>query len=129
MRILFILLALLLLITITKTEKSKSNLKSQSKKDDIIALVRQTARWSVAAQQDDTPLIALLHANYGAGYLWALKDIATDQEIENAAGVNVLELKKRVTDIQDQATRKVATACPKFVGDVDQYLLKVGGDR
>ena len=41
---------------------------------NINTLIRQAARWSVAAQQDESPIIALLHANYGAGYLWALKD-------------------------------------------------------
>ena len=55
--------------------------KSTDKKSHIETLIRQASRWSVAAQQDDSPIIALLHANYGAGYLWALKDIATDQEI------------------------------------------------
>ena len=35
----------------------------------IRTLLRQSARWALASQQDKSPLIALLHANYGAGYL------------------------------------------------------------
>ena len=52
--------------------------------ENIQKLTRQAARWSTAAAQDDSPLIAVLHANYGAGYLWALKDIATAKQIKNA---------------------------------------------
>ena len=42
------------------------------------ALIRQTARWTAASQQDKSPMISLLHANYGAGYLQALELIAAD---------------------------------------------------
>lgn len=38
----------------------------------IKTLVRQSARWSVAASQDTNIMIAVLHSNYGAGYLWVL---------------------------------------------------------
>ena len=102
--------------------------KSTDKKSHIETLIRQASRWSVAAQQDDSPIIALLHANYGAGYLWALKDIATDQEIYDSTGLEVIKFKKKIIDIQDEATRRVSRACPEFVGDVDEYLLGLGGD-
>ena len=64
-------------------------------KESMITLIRQAARWAAAAQQDKSPMIALLHANYGAGYLWALKDIASDQDIYNNTGIDVLQLKKK----------------------------------
>ena len=44
----------------------------------IEKLVRQSARYAVAAQQDESPVIAILHANYAAAYLYALKEFATD---------------------------------------------------
>ena len=37
--------------------------------ENIQKLTRQAARWSTAAAQDESPLIAVLHANYAAGYL------------------------------------------------------------
>lgn len=45
-------------------------------------LIRQVARWSTAGKQDKNSMIAVLHANYGAGYLWALKDIIKMDIIE-----------------------------------------------
>ena len=94
----------------------------------IKSLVRQAARWSVAAKQDKSPIISLLHANYGAGYLWALKDIATDQEIEQVANINILDFTKKITDIQDEATKRVSKGCPNFIGNMDPELLKIAGD-
>ena len=69
-----------------------------------------------------------MHANDGAGYLWALKDIASDQEIHASTGIDVLQFKQSITDVQDKATKRVSKACPQFVGDIDNYLLKLSGD-
>ena len=55
----------------------------------INILTRQTARWSSASNQDKSPLVAVLHANYGMGYLMALKDIATPQQIKSVSNINM----------------------------------------
>jgi hypothetical protein len=44
----------------------------------IEKLVRQSARYAVAAQQDASPVIAVLHANYAAAYFYALKEFASE---------------------------------------------------
>lgn len=97
--------------------------------DNIQKLVRQTARWATAAQQDESPLVALLHANYAAGYLWALKDIATPIEIEKSAGIEMKRFEKHITDVQDAVTQKVVKKCPQFAGEVDLYLSTIAGDN
>ncbi len=68
----------------------------------ITKLVRQAARWSTAAAQDEAPLIAVLHANYGSGYLWALKDIASAREIENATGIYLKKFEDEITRIKER---------------------------
>ena len=127
----YLLLILLLLLIIGSSLIQKTNIPSNSSDritKIINTLIRQTSRWSAAAQQDDSPIIALLHANYGAGYLWALKDIASDQEITERTGLDIIKFKKKITDIQDAATRNVSKQCPQFTGDVDKFLLELGGD-
>ena len=59
----------------------------------------------------------------------ALKDIVTDQEIYNSSGIDVLKFKKTITDIQDKATKRVTKACPKFTGNINNFLLELGGDK
>ena len=94
----------------------------------IEKLVRQSARYAVAAQQDDSPVIAILHANYAAAYFYALKDIASESQIHNATGIDVKKFKEHVTNVQDMVTRKTSEKCPDFVGEVDIYLAQIGGE-
>lgn len=97
--------------------------------DDIIRkLARQTSRWAVAAGQDDSPMIASLHAQYAAGYLWAIKDIATAEDFERATGQNYMEFEQRIVEIQDKVTKKLAAKCPQYATNIDYYLGSIAGD-
>jgi hypothetical protein len=102
--------------------------KTRGMNKSIEKLVRQSARYATAAQQDASPVIAVLHANYAAAYLYALKDIATDSQIHNATGIDVKKFKEHVTNVQDMVTRKTSEKCPEFVGEVDIYLAQIGGE-
>ena len=102
--------------------------KTRGMNKSIEKLVRQSARYAVAAQQDASPVIAVLHANYAAAYFYALKDIATESQIHNATGIDVKKFKEHVTNVQDMVTRKTAEKCPDFVGEVEVYLAQIGGE-
>tara|TARA_Y100001958_G_C21244709_1_gene573982 strand:+ start:2883 stop:3278 length:396 start_codon:yes stop_codon:yes gene_type:complete len=95
--------------------------------ENIKILVRQAARWSTAAKQDESSMIAVLHANYGAGYLWAVKDIATDDQIAKAAGIDIRKFEKEIVEIQDQATIRMSQLCPDY-GPESSYLTSIGGE-
>ena len=97
-------------------------------KATIEKLVRQSARCATAAQQDESPLVSVLHANYSTGYLWALKDIATPKQIHNATGVDIKKFEEHITNVQDMVTKKTLKKCPEFAGDVDLYLATIGGE-
>ena len=91
----------------------------------IKIFVGEATNWSLAATQDETPIIAVLHANYGAGYLWALKDIATGEQIKNATGIDILEFEKEIVKVQDEVTMKAVKACPNFAPNKKSYLSKI----
>lgn len=97
------------------------------KNNTIKTLVRQASRWSTAASQDQNSMIAVLHANYGAAYLWALRDIATDNEIRSATGIDVIKFRDAITKIQDDATKKMASLCPQYAPP-STYLTQLGGE-
>ena len=94
----------------------------------LIIMARQAARWSTAAEQDQNPMIAVLHANYGAGYLWAMQDIATSSEIEKATGMDWKQFRTAILAAQDKATRRLASLCPGF-SPRQTYLTKVARER
>jgi len=72
-------------------------------------------------------MIAVLHANYGAGYLWALRDIATDNDIVAATGIDIIKFRDEITNIQDTATKKMASLCPQYAPP-STYLTNLGGE-
>lgn len=80
----------------------------------IETLYRQCARWSTASTQDKNPVVANLHANYAAGYLWALEDLFTSDEITMVTGIDHKIFRKEIQKNQDITTQKVISACPKF---------------
>ena len=46
-------------------------------------------------------MIKVLHANYGAGYLWALHEWANPEEIKEATGVDYHQMKKEIIKVND----------------------------
>lgn len=120
--VLIIIIACLLCSLCAPNKSTKSDLSTP-----IQIMVRQAARWSTAAKQDDNTMIAVLHANYGAGYLWALKDIASDSDIESAANIDMKRFTYEIVKIQDNATKKMAKLCPKYAPQGD-YLANIGGE-
>lgn len=109
--------------------RKTENFVNKEKKDKIMKLVRQISRWSHASRQDKDNLIAVLHANYGAGYLWAMKDLFSDTEIEEVLGSKEIreKLEAKVIEIQDKATKNAVNDCPKYAGTID-FLSKLGGE-
>lgn len=92
---------------------------------NIKKLVQKTAKWATMAQQDASPVNSLLHANYAAGYLSALKEMCSEREIHRASGVDVKKFEEHVNNMQEMVTKKVIKTCPEFEGQIDLYLSSI----
>jgi|UniRef100_A0A6C0J0F6 hypothetical protein len=117
----YLIIAIFILIVIMQN-------KNRGMKSSIEKLIRQSARYATAAQQDKSPVIAVLHANYAAAYLYAVKDISSNSQIHNATGIDVKKFSEHVTNVQDMVTKKTTETCPEFAGNVDIYLAEIGGE-
>ena len=91
----------------------------------INTILRGSARWAAASLQDKSPIVAVLHANYAAGYLWALKDSFSDIDIQRATGIDVIKFQKKIIDVQDKSTQMLVKVCPQFASNIDIYLGKI----
>jgi predicted solute-binding protein len=80
----------------------------------IRILARQALRWSTAAIQDREPVVAVLHANYASSYAQALRQIASDREIQKVTGLDAQVLEMRIARVQDRATEALFKRCPKL---------------
>jgi len=123
---LILILGVIVMTSYQYPKKAKST-DNNYKSEVIKSLIRQSARWSTASTQDENPMIAVLHANYGAAYLWALRDIALDSEIQQIASINIKKFTQAIVNIQDTATKKAISICPQF-GPAKTYLTSIAGE-
>lgn len=93
--------------------------------DTLTILTKAAAKWATTAQQDESPYVAVMHANYAAGYLQALKDVATPTEIYRQTGVEFKKFEEHILNVQDMVTQKVIKKCPEFAGNIDLYLSSI----
>lgn len=115
--ILFIVVVIILNLTRKKSDFDES----------VKILIRQAARWSVAAEQDKNPFIANLHANYGSAYIFAVRDIASDVDIQRITGVDARKMQTHITAIQDNALKTLARICPEGQPK-SRFLALIGGE-
>lgn len=117
----FIIIIILLIYIFYLQFKPKCN---PIAKKEIQNIIRSSSRYSNAANQDLNPFIAMLHANYGAAYLWALQEIKSNDEIQAATGINMIKYRQAIIDTQDKATLQMIKNCPKFKIS-NPYLAKI----
>lgn len=120
---LFSIILIFIIIYAVFKPQNKTNFKENA----IKTLIRQAARWTTASLQDENAMIAVLHANYGAGYLWALQDIADSQEIEKIGKIDLQKFKNSIVSAQDSATKRMAQLCPKYAPP-KTYLSQIAGE-
>ena len=116
--------AVLLFFICLKNNRMSGNVQEEN----IKKLTRQCSRWLIAAQQDESPLIATLHVQYGMGYLWAIKDITTTEEFRKATELDFLTFENQALKIQDEVSKQIVRSCPQFAGDINRYLGKIAGE-
>ena len=122
-----IILGMILMYVLINNNKKNKKKNNTEKQIEFAAkkLVRQAARWSIAAKQDKNSMIAVLHANYGAGYLWALKDIIKTDIIEKKTGIDMMKFEDEIVKIQDEVTKNMARLCPNYAPE-PSFLSNLG---
>ncbi len=123
-----IILLMIVFVLFNKTSIIKDNELQREKERIVKTLIRQGARWATAAEQDMSPLIATVHANYGTGYLWALKDILTQNEIEKYGGIDLMQYEREILRIQDKITINNAKLCQGYAPE-KTYLTSLSGEN
>lgn len=100
---------------------SLSSTISSEKYQDIRALTRQLFRWFIASQQDNNPIIGMLHINYAVGYLGALREIANEHQIQLATNLDINQIEREITGQQDKILLDVAQQCPQVMMQTPIY--------
>ena len=115
------LLLFFIMSMLAEDEAEKYSQQSTIKKEHINILTRQLYRWYIASTQDEAIIIKNLHSNYALGYLMALRDIATDDEILQATGLDIRKVSKEIAKQQDNSLVIFVKTCPDLVPDDETY--------
>lgn len=111
--ILFVLFILFILFILSFQSQQQCTVIIQKlHTSNIQKLLRQTARWATAADQDTNPYIKNLHANYAMGYLMALKEIYTESEINEYGNIDIRKFDSEISIIMDDAVNQLSKICP-----------------
>ena len=107
----------LLLVIVFLLHLRECNTKNPSEKFEsaVKTLIIQASRWSIASEQDQNAFIANLHANYGVGYVSALRQVASDAEIKKIANIDAMKFEKDIINTQRRAAQKLMKDCPKII--------------
>lgn len=113
-----------------KSPSKKVSSQPLDTKHVVETLVRQSSRYAIASEQDESALIALLHANYAGGYLWALKDIVNERTInKHVPKTSLKELEDYITRVQDKASQRATGDCPQLIGPISNpTVARLAGD-
>ena len=57
-----------------------------------------------------------MHANYAVGYLWALKDLASENEIQTASATSLKQFEEHILNVQEMVTKKGYRGLSKVCG-------------
>lgn len=125
--LLFAVVAVLLICAASCVRKKSAHRVSGVTDEGVRAVTRQASRWLIAAEQDRSPLIAAMHAQYGMGHLWALKKLTTPEQFRRVTGHDLARFEAEALRIQDRTTVQAVQACPAFAGDVSAFLAQLAG--
>jgi hypothetical protein len=122
-------LTLVIHLVLMYCAKQKTTNVSATLTEHVKILTRQCARWMTAAIQDNNPLIALLHGQYGLGYFYAIQDLASPDQFEKITQLDWNRFKQEILTVQDDVNRRAVTACPNLAHGLNRYLGMIGGSQ
>lgn len=103
--------------------------KSGTPRDRVQTLIQKCASYAVQAQQDASPVQGMLHANYAAAYLDALKVVSSERQVQQVGAVNLGTFQAHVLNVQKSVTDKALQAVPELAGKVDLYLQSIANPQ
>ena len=119
-----VLMVILIIALLAKWVSSR-----QSYSNDMVRQIKhvlsEAARWQAMCQQDQNVAMALMHANYAVAYVNVVRQLMTDENIRNSAGVNMQEFVMQLHETQQRCLQALSQICPAVQPD-NQYAMTTG---
>lgn len=83
--------------------------------DKASRILRAASQWSVTAEQDKNPVLALMHNTTAKTYVNALREMLPDAEIANALKVDAKDMLQKIEKMEQKIHRKIAAVAPALI--------------
>ena len=88
-------------------------------------ILRAASQWSVTAEQDKNPVLALMHNTAAKTYVNALREMLPDAEIASALKVDAKDMLQKIEKMEQKIHRKIAAVAPALIPD-GQFTGRTG---
>ena len=120
-----VLLVALILVAASKVNQWKRGVFSPQTLKRIRTLVKQSAYYASLAEQDKSPVYALMHANTALNLFSVAQALVSDKDLKRIAGVNAEEMAQYLQWQQETALVRLAQACPSITPTDNMYSVAV----
>jgi len=111
---------IVMIVWIFASQKSTRNaLDARALKD----LIKSSQQWAARSEQDGSPLVSLMNANYAMAYFNVARSIGSDQDIYAHTHANVDSLIQDIETTQKRAVEKVTKVCPSVAPSMSKFQI------
>jgi hypothetical protein len=88
---------------------------TQATRETVQALAADAARWATVSRQDQNPLVALMHANYGVAYANVAQRLSgSDEAFTEQTGRNAAAFYNETLELQAAAVQRTTALAPQL---------------
>ena len=88
-------------------------------------LLKAANKWAVLSTQDGNPLLALMHICYAKAYIACLRRILSDDQIQRAHKVSMVDLEQRMDMVEQGALATISQAAPSLLPE-GEFAVRTG---
>ena len=88
-------------------------------------LLKAANKWALMAEQDSNVVLSLMHICYAKAYVASLRQILSDEQIQKAHAVDMVDLEQKMDKIQQKVLSRVSTEAPSLMPE-GEFAVRTG---
>lgn len=88
-------------------------------------LLKAANKWALMSEQDSNVVLSLMHICYAKAYVASLRRILSDEQIQKAHAVDMVDLEQKMDKIQQKVLSRMSTEAPSLLPD-GEFAVRTG---
>ena len=120
-----VLAGLLLVSILSRVASGVRNPVARETIQQTETLLKAANKWALMSEQDSNIIMSLMHICYAKAYVASLRRILSDEQIQKAHAVDMVDLEQKMDRIQQKVLSKVSAQCPSLMPD-GEFAVRTG---